>query len=117
VRITEIDVDSGLDGEVRVVGHLFSLVPGNAFAEELGKVLHLLGQEGRDALGGPVVRDSHEHGESAGTLDQGRDLRLAAFADDQISLPEAGNRAVLGLDRTLADVDHFSDLSPGHDWP
>ena len=80
-------------------------------------MLHFLGQEDRDTLGGPVVGNPHEHGKSAGTLDQGGDLRLATLADDQISLPETGNRTVLGLDRAFADVDHVPDLSPDHGRP
>jgi hypothetical protein len=47
VRIAEIDVDSGFDSEFRVVGYFFALVPGNAFAQALGKVLHLLDTEGQ----------------------------------------------------------------------
>ncbi len=54
VWIAEIDVDAGLDGEVCVLGHLFSLVPGHAVAEEVGKGFHFLGQERGDAVGGAI---------------------------------------------------------------
>ncbi len=40
--------------------------------------------------------------------------RLVAL---EITFPEAGNRTILGLNRTFADVDHVPDLSPGHGRP
>jgi hypothetical protein len=107
-------IDSGLDGEACVVGHFLTLVPGHAFTQELGKMLHLLAQQNRDAFRGPVIGNPHEHGEPAGTLDQRGDLRLAALAHNEVTLPESGNRAVDSLGWALADVDHVSDLSPGH---
>jgi hypothetical protein len=54
VWVTEVDIDSGLDGEARVLGHLFSLVPGHTGVEEVGKGFHFLGQEEGDTLGDSV---------------------------------------------------------------
>jgi hypothetical protein len=39
------------------------------------------------------------------------------FLDDQIAFPETGHRAIVGLGRPLADVDHVGDRSPAQGRP
>jgi hypothetical protein len=74
-------------------------------------------QERGHAISASVVGNSHEHGKSAGTFNQGGDLRFAAFPDDQISFPETGYRAIVGFGGTLTDVDHVWDLSTAQSRP
>jgi len=87
------------------------------FRRNWGKGLHFLGQENGDTLGGSVVGNPDKHDVSAQSFDERGDLRFPALADNEVPFPESGNRAVLGLDRALTDVDHVRDLPPGHGGP
>jgi len=117
VRVAEVDGQTGADGELGVASHLLALIPGHAVAQELRQRLHFPRQQRGHALGAAVVGNLDEHGESAGPFDEGGDLRFAALADDQISLPETGHRTIVGLGGPLADVDHVWDLSPAQGRP
>jgi len=112
VRVAKVDGQTRADSELGVTGHFLALIPGYAVAQELRQRLHFFSQERGHALGASVVGNSHKHGKPAGTFHQGRDLRFAAFPDDQISLPETGHRAIVSFGGTLTDVDHVWDLSP-----
>src|SRR5919199_4194283 len=86
--VTEVDVDTGLDGELGVLSHFLTLVPGDALAEEFGQVLHFSGQECSDPYSIAVVGDTHQHHEPGGPFDQGGDLGAVALAEDEIAFPE-----------------------------
>jgi hypothetical protein len=60
-------------------------------------------------LGPVAVGQRHEHREAAGPLDQRADRGGVALADQQVALPVAGHRPVVGLRRALAEVDHVGD--------
>jgi hypothetical protein len=85
-RVAEVDRHSGTNREFGVPGHFLTLIPSHTVPQKLRQGCHLLGQQRGDAFGVAVVGDFHEHDEPGGALDQGRDLRLVALADDEISL-------------------------------
>jgi hypothetical protein len=55
-------------------GHVLALVPGDAVTEELRQGLPFRGQQGDDALSGPVVGNLHEQHKAGDALDQRGDL-------------------------------------------
>src|SRR3981081_2413586 len=97
MRVAEVHGHAGADGGLRTPGHLFPLVPGHAVAKELGEGLHLLRQQVGDPLGVAVAGNTYEHDEPGGALDESGDLRLVPFPDDEVTLPESRNGAVVSL--------------------
>ena len=112
MRVAEVDRQPGGLGDLGVQGHFAALVPGQRAAQDLGDVgdldRHRVGQGGRGAVIGQV----QQHHEPGGALDQGADRRArGGTAQDQITFPMAGDRAVIGLVGTVTDVDHVFELA------
>src|SRR4051812_39030223 len=55
VRVGEVDLDAGLDGERGVLGHLGALIPGDGSPEMFGKLPDLGGHRVADLGGGMSV--------------------------------------------------------------
>src|SRR5882757_11177406 len=117
MRIAEIDVDPTLDRELRVLGHFFTLVPGDTLPQELGECDHLPSQEPGYPISITIVGNAYQHHEAGGTLDQCRDLRFVSLADNKVTFPEAGHGPIVGLRRPFADVDHVPNGAPGYSGP
>ena len=125
VRVAEVDRQAGVDAQLRVLGHLRSLVPGKRAAQLLGqrrdrrrdRVTHRLctvtGQRGAVLDGGLLSVAVHagqvqQHGEPCRALDERTDRR-AAQPEDEIALPMAGNGAFIGFGGPLTDHDLGGD--------
>jgi hypothetical protein len=46
-RVAEIDLDTGVDGELQMLGHLLAVIPGQRAAQLLGQLEDSSGQAGR----------------------------------------------------------------------
>jgi hypothetical protein len=76
-----------------------------------GRVL-ILGEGVADGLGRVVTGQVEEHDVAGGTLDQGPDRGPAGLADDEVTLPVAGNGPVGHLGGTFGDHHHVGDPAP-----
>ncbi len=115
VRVTEVDVDAGCDGELGVVGEFTTLVPRQRLGELVGETLHLDSEPIGDVSRGTII-DFDETPISGGAFHDGRHRGLAGLADHQVAFPVAGDGTVLDLGGSLGDVDHVLDLAlPGVD--
>ena len=115
VRIAEVDIDVGRDGELGVLSELTALVPGQRFGEFVGQTRQLCCETLSDVSRGAVI-DSDELAVSGGAFHNARHRGLAGFPDDQVAFPVAGDGTILNLCGPLRDVDHVSDFAlPGID--
>jgi hypothetical protein len=80
--IAEVDGDAGSHGEVRVAGHLTSLIPGDGAGELQGQLPDGFAHSRLDALGSVVVGEVEEQHKAGGALDQGSDGRLVTRPED-----------------------------------
>ena len=101
VRVAEVDghVQRGADPFVQ--GEFRSLVPGQAVAQEFGRVLHLVDDGLLDVFGVVPVGQVRQDREPGGTLDGRADGAFVAAAGDEIALPVARDRPVLDLRGSL----------------
>jgi len=106
VRVAEVDIDVGVDGETDVLGHLFPLVPRQRAPKVRGELGKLPGQRTPHVLSGASVGQVHQHKIAAPAFDHSPDRRASTLSDDQVALPMARNGAVGGLGGTVADHDH-----------
>ncbi len=67
------------------------------------------GERVGDHISGVTGRQSDEHHEATGSLDQGRD-GADALAEDEIAFPMSRNGTVVGFCGSFADVDQVADL-------
>jgi hypothetical protein len=104
----EVDLDVAVDREAGVLGHLFTLIPGQRAPKRLGQPLAVLGQSNPYRLGGAPVRKPGKHRESCLSFDEGRDRGASGLADDQVALPVAGDGAVGDLRRPFGERDDFA---------
>ena len=120
LRVTEIHLQASVDLQLSVPCHLGALVPGERPAQLSGQRRDRSGDGVTDGVGavtgerGTVLgsratvaahrRQVQQHREMGAALDERPD-RGAAQAEDQITLPVPGNRAVLRFGGTLADQD------------
>ena len=119
VRVAEVDRQPGVDAQLDVLGHLGALVPGQRSAQLVGQRGDRGGDGVADGFGAvpgerrPVL-DSRavavavhawqvqQHREPGGALDERADRR-AVETDDEVALPVAGHRSIVGLGGSLAD--------------
>jgi hypothetical protein len=66
-----------------------------------------------DLLGALAVGQMQQQDVAGGALDERADSRAPGLADDEVSLPMAGDRAIGDLGRPLADHDHVDDSPVG----
>jgi len=99
----EVDLDAGVDGELRVFGHLRALVPGKRAAKLGGKRWDLLGHGRANRLGGVPMGEGKEHDVPRRTLHQRPDSRHTP-AKDEVALPVPGHGPVLHLGGTFGDL-------------
>jgi hypothetical protein len=85
VRITEVDLDTGIDAELHVVAHLFALVPGQAASQGRRQGLDLAGKRHPDGVGVPALGQGHEPHIAGAAFHQRADGRAAVLADDQVT--------------------------------
>ena len=119
LRVAEVDLQTGIDPQLGVLGHLRALIPGQRAAQLLGqgedrvgdRVTHLFGAVPGDRR--PVLdswlaivgwREVQQHREPARALHQGAD-RGVAGPEDQVAFPVARDGSVLSLGGPLADHD------------
>ena len=69
-RVTEVNGETGADGEFGVAGHFLTLIPGHTVTQELGQYLHFFGKQRGDAISAAIVGNPHEHGEPTSPLDR-----------------------------------------------
>src|SRR5215203_911398 len=121
LRIAEVDLQTCIDLQARMLSHLRSLIPGQRSSQLLGQG----GDRARDCLansfgsmacerrtilylGFPTVtchaRQVQQHGEPSRALDQRSDGR-AAKTQNEITLPMSGHRTVGDFYRALANHD------------
>src|SRR4029079_1350044 len=110
VGVSEVDLHAGGDAERGVAGEFFALIPGQ-WPHELGGESADVGDQSFDDVVGGAVVEADQHPHPGGTLDEGGDLAGPAGADDQRAFLVSGDRPVVGLGRTLRDVDHPRDLA------
>jgi transposase len=116
-RVTKVDLDAGVDGEVGVPVHLFALIPGDRLEELFGETpdrpahgcIHL---DGETAVG-----KVQEHHIASGSLDECAHLGVAVLPDDEVTLPVSWDGAILDLLGTLADHHHPRDVPSSLDPP
>jgi hypothetical protein len=95
VWIAEVDVDSGVHGELGVFSHFGPLIPGERSGERSGKMPDLSGDGISDGFGTTVVGEVEQHHEPAGPLHQHPDLGCAfSSSDDQVAFPMSGHSPV-----------------------
>ena len=82
VWIAEVDLDAGGDRELRVVGHLLALVPGDAAAQLRRQRADRLPHRLFHAGGVAPVRQVQQHHVAGGPLDQGSDRGAAVRPDE-----------------------------------
>ena len=105
VRVAEVDgLQRGADPFVQ--GEFRSLVPGQAVAQEFGRVLHLVDDGLPGVFGVVPVGQVQQDREPGGALDERADGAFVAAAGDEIALPVARGRPVLDLRGSLRDHDH-----------
>ena len=109
VRIAEVDLDVGCEGEAAVVGKLLAPVPGQRPADVSGQLARLPDQR-RDDGRGLLVRDLGQDHVARLALDQRHDM-AAARSRDKIAFPVPGHGAVLDAGRSFADRDRVLDLA------
>ena len=73
LRVAEVDLHAGVDGELDVFGHLFALVPGDRTAQLDRKLEDLFGQGFAHRFAAVTVGEPHQHDVTAGALHQGAD--------------------------------------------
>jgi len=73
VRVAEVDVDTGGDGDVFPVAHLRALVPGQRQAQRLRQRLDLRGQSVADLFGLVTLGQVQQHRVTGLAFDQGAD--------------------------------------------
>ncbi len=61
VRVTEVDLDPGVDGELGVLGHLFALIPGQRLPQVFGETLYGRCQGDPDSFGGVAIGEGEQH--------------------------------------------------------
>jgi len=121
VRVTEVDVQSGVDAELGVLGHLGALVPGQRATELSGQRGDHSGDLVADCFGSvpgerrPVLqarpvavafhpRQVQQEREAGRALDERADRGAQALEpNDQISLPVARDGTVADLGGPFAD--------------
>lgn len=85
VRVTEVDLDAGVDVHGFPVLHFDVLVPGQGMPQRLGERLDLGCQSVSHLLGLVSVRQVHEHRVIGGPLNQRPNRGLIPFPDDEIA--------------------------------
>ena len=91
--ITEVHLDTSLDGEAHMLSHLFALVPCERAAQIGGQGGDALGQGDPHCFGAVSVGQLAQHDVAALTLDQ-RGNGSHLLAHDEISLPVARHRPI-----------------------
>jgi len=111
MRVAEEDADVCGNGELRMAGHLFALIPGECFSQLWGKPNHFTYEGATHLLGTTAIGQMHEQEIATSPFDKSRDGRLSAFANDQIAFPMPWDSTVLGLGRTVTDHHHVGQLT------
>ena len=107
--VAEVDRQVGLSLELGVLGHLVAAVPGDRPAQRERQRGNHLGQAHPGQLSGVPARQRSQQDEPAGAFDQGDHRALARAAQQQVALPVARHRPVLGLGRPRRDPDVLGD--------
>jgi hypothetical protein len=101
MRITEVHGDAGRLGEFPMVGHLLTLIIGQAEAERLGNPLEFVGEGRQDVGFGRLgVRQPDQDEQPTARFYQGADGAGIPFALDEVTLPVSRKLAILDLRRT-----------------
>ena len=111
VRVAEVDLHAGVDGEPDVLSHLLATVPGERPAELLGERETRSASASRTCSGVRPRGQGDEQDVAGLTLDEGADRRAVGLADDEVALPVAGDRPVLDLGWPLAEQDHVRQFA------
>ncbi len=53
--VTKVDVDTGVDGELGVLGHLFAWIPGQRPPQVFGETLHRFSESSADCFCGVAI--------------------------------------------------------------
>ena len=86
--VAEIDLDTGVDGELQVFGHLLAVIPGEGAAQLLRQSEDGGGQCRPHALGGEPVREWEQEHIAAVALHQGSHCARPP-AEHQVAFPVA----------------------------
>jgi hypothetical protein len=109
-RVTELDLYAGINGELEVLSHLPTLIPGQRATQLLGQPQHRGGQRRPYLVRGPSLGERKQQHLAAVALDQGPD-RAGPLAEDQVAFPMPRHRSVGRLGRPLADVESVAQLT------
>jgi hypothetical protein len=107
--VAEGDLDTGVDGELEVLGHLPTVIPGQRAAHLLGQLEDSGGQRRSHLVGSHSLGERKQQHLAAGALDQGPD-RAGPAAEDQVAFPMAGHGPVSRLGGSLADMEGVTQL-------
>ena len=102
--IADVDLHTGVDRELDVLGHLLALVPGDRTANLDWERADALGHRIAHGLGAMAVRQLHEHQITTLAFDEGADGGQL-LAEDEVSFPVPRYGSVVGLRRSLQDHD------------
>jgi hypothetical protein len=105
-----VDLDSGVDGELGVFGHLFALIPGKGLPQMIGEPLDHLGESGPRRLGGVTVGETEQHYTPKPPFHQGADGGHP-LTQQQAPFPMPGDSTVIRFGGTLGDHHRVSDLA------
>src|SRR5260370_3262157 len=104
--VEEIDGDAGLDAEADVLGHLFALIPRERTPELRRQRGHPLSERPPHVLGRAALGQAQEQHVAAAPLDHATDRGAPRLAEEQVTFPMPGHRAVRRLGRACGDQDH-----------
>src|SRR5262249_49289071 len=110
VRVAEVDLYTAVDGEARVIRHLFALIPGQRTLELCRQGVDVFGERVSDLVSAVSVRQRDQHHEAGRALHQGGH-RVHALAHQQIAFPVTGNRAVVRFCGSFANTDSAAELA------
>lgn len=85
MRVAEVHLDAGVDGELHMGGHFRPLVPGQGPEQLAGQLADRLSQGGGDLVGRMPVGQVEQDHEPLRPLDQGAHDRAGVGAQDEVS--------------------------------
>ena len=110
VRIAEVDLHVGGDGEVLVVRPSPCPDPKSAIGAAAAAAGARVRARARTTVWLSLARHLHQHHEPRLAFDQRGDVSVVG-SGQQVSLPVTWNGSILGLRRSLADGDRVQDLA------
>ena len=109
LRVAEVDLDVGRQGELLMVRHLAAAIPGQRLVEFPGQLAGMANECVDDRLG-VLARRPNQHHVTRLSFHQRRDLAVVA-AEQQVAFPVTRDGPILSLRGLLADRYGVGDLA------